>query len=221
MCYFPLSYLAALKLDEIAAGEIKIKRWIKGVLLGIGVIWSVLLIALPLAGIYKDKLIPYIDDPFAVANLNAPVQWSMLESLWGVLYLLGIIAAIILMRKSFTRGMLTLAIVQIIVIQVTVLHFTPKIEAYTQRAAIRYFKSFQDQDVYVQVIGYKSFAHLFYSRKQPSENKNYHNERWLLSGPVDKPTYFICKITEAEKIRKLPQLQELGQRNGFVFFKRR
>ena len=221
LCYFPLSYLAALKLDEIAAGEIKIKRWIKGLLLGIGVIWSVLLIALPLAGIYKDKLIPYIDDPFAVANLNAPVQWSMLESLWGVLYLLGIIAAIILMRKSFTRGMLTLAIVQIIVIQVTVLHFTPKIEAYTQRAAIRYFKSFQDQDVYVQVIGYKSFAHLFYSRKQPSENKNYHNERWLLSGPVDKPTYFICKITEAEKIRKLPQLQELGQRNGFVFFKRR
>lgn len=221
LCYFPLTYLAALKLEQIASGEVKFKIWVKGIFVFIGSIWAIILIALPLVGLHKDKLIPYIQDPFAVANLQANVSWSALECIWGILFFIAIIVAIIMMRKNFTKGMLTFAIVQIIMIQVTILHFTPKIEAYSQRAAIRYFKSFQGQDVYVQVLGYKSFAHLFYTKKQPSTNKNYYNEAWLLNGPVDKPTYFICKITTADKYRKMPQLEELGQKNGFVFFKRR
>src|SRR5690606_34188331 len=114
---------------------IRMKRWLKGLMFAIAVLWATLLIGLPLVGLNKDKLIPYIDDPFAVANLNASVPWSAWESLWGVLYLVGIVVAIFLMRKNFAKGMMTLAVVQIIIIQVTILHFTPKIEAYSQRSA--------------------------------------------------------------------------------------
>lgn len=221
LCYFPLTYLAALKLDQIISGEVRLKRWVKGIFLFIGFLWATILIAIPFVGIYKEKLIPYINDPFAVANLGARVSWSPIEAIWGLLYLVGIVVVLYLMRRNFSKAILTMAVVQVIIIQVTVLHFTPKVEAYSQRAAIRYFKSFEDKDVYVQVLGYKSFAHLFYSRKLPSTNKNYYNEQWLLTGPVDKPTYFICKITAADEYRKYPQLQEIGQQNGFVFFKRR
>ena len=97
----------------------------------------------------------------------------------------------------------------------------PKIEAYSQRAAIRYFKSFKDKDVYVQPLDYKSFAHLFYSDKQPVKNKNYYKKDWLLKGHVDKPVYFICKIGSADEFKRLPQLEMIGQKNGFVFFKRK
>lgn len=221
LCYFPLTYLAALKIYTINEQEEKMRSWIQGLLIFIGSLLAILIAALPLAGIYKNKLIPFIKDPFAVANLSANVSWSRIESLWGIGYLLCIIIAVIIMRKSFRKGILTLCIANIVMIQITVLHFTPKIEAYSQRAAIRYFKSFEGQDVYVKVLGYKSYADLFYTKKQPQPNPKHYNEEWLLTGNVDKPVYFICKITAAKPYREMPQLTEVGQRNGFVFFKRK
>jgi 4-amino-4-deoxy-L-arabinose transferase-like glycosyltransferase len=221
LCYFPLTYLAALKIDQLASGEITLRKSVKTLFLAIGCLWGIILIALPLVGIYKNKIIPYIQDPFAVGNLQANVSWSWLECLWGVFYLVGIAVVVVWMRKNFTKGMLALAMLQIIIIQITVLHFTPKVEAYSQRAAIRFFKSFKGKDVYVQVLGYKSYAQLFYTQKQAPANKHYYEKDWLLNGAVDKPTYFISKNISADQYRKLPQLEELGEKDGFVFFKRR
>jgi len=221
LCYFPLTYLAALKIDQLAAGETKLKGSVKGMLLFLGGLWGIILIALPLVGMYKQRVVPYIDDPFAVGNLQASVSWTPLECFWGVLFMAGLVAAMIVMRRQFARGMLVLCIVQVIIIQITVLHFTPKIEAYSQRSAIRYFKSFKGMDVYVQPLDYKSYAHLFYTEKTAPANKNYYRKNWLLYGKVDKPTYFISKVSSADEFRKMPQLEEIGEQNGFVFFKRR
>ncbi len=236
LCYFPLTYLAALQLYRLSDGHVRLKKSMKPVILVIGSLVALLIIALPVVGINKEKLVPYINDPFAVGNLGANVPWSYTECLWGVVYLAGIWAACFLMRRNFRKGMLLLCIVQIIIIQVTVIHFTPKIEAYTQRAAIDYYKSFAGKDVYVHSLGYKSYATLFYTEKLPSVNPNYRslridkngkdvqpiaNEPWLLSGVTDKPVYFICKIQDSAKYAAMPQLKGTGGSNGFVFFKRK
>jgi len=226
LCYFPLTYLAALQLYRLSNEPEKLKKWVKGVMLFIGSLLAIVIAALPLVGIYKDKIIPLIDDPFAVANLSANVPWSLWECMWGILYLIGIWVAIMMMNKNFRKGMVTLCIVQIIIIQVTVLHFTPKIEAYSQRSAIEFYKSFEGQNVYIHTLGFKSYATLFYAKKQPFAAKEYYrngevDEKWLLYGNVDKPAYFVCKIQDATKYRAMPQLQEVGGSNGFVFFKRR
>lgn len=221
LCYFPLTYLAALKVSRIQANDVRVGKWVKGSLVFIGCLLGIAIASLPLVGLYKAELIPFIHDRFAVANLAADVHWSSAEVLWGILYLSGVVISVIMMSRNFRKGMIALSIVQVIIIQVTVLHFTPKIEAYSQRAAIEFFEQFQGKDVYVKVLGYKSYAHLFYTRKQPPANPQYYNENWLLEGDVDKPTYFICKITSAEQYRNLPQLEEIGSKNGFVFFKRR
>jgi len=236
LCYFPLTYLAAVQLYRLSAGPIALKKWVRVLLLFIGTLLAVLIIALPLVGINKEKLVPYIQDPFAVANLGARVSWSYVECTWGILYLLGIWISVLVMKKQFRRGMILLCVIQIVIIQVTVLHFTPKIEVYTQGAAISYFKSFQDKDVYVNSLGYKSYANLFYTDKQPGGSSHYSsmrvnkngqelqpeaNEKWLLAGNVDKPAYFICKIQDSAKFAALHTLTGLGSRNGFVFFKRR
>lgn len=221
LCYFPLTFLAALQLYRIAEGKVSLLKPVKILLTVIGVVLAIAITCLPLVGLNKDILIPLIDDPFAVGNLQANVHWSIGEISWGVIYLVGIITAVVLMRKEFRKGMLVLCAVQVITIQVTVLHFTPKIEAISQRAAIEYFQSFIGKDVYVHVLGYKSYAHLFYTQKQPQTNNNYDNEEWLLTGDIDKPAYFICKVMEADKYRAMPQLEETGSKNGFVFFKRK
>ena len=236
LCYFPLTFLAALQLYRLSDGHVRLKKGVLALIMVIGSLVALLIAALPLAGINKDKLIPYINDQFAVGNLGANVAWSYMECLWGVAYLVGIFVACFLMRKNFRRGMLLLCTVQIIIIQITVIHFTPKIEAYTQRAAIDYYKSFEGKDVYVLSLGYKSYATMFYTQKLPATNPNYRslridkggkdiqpiaNGQWLLYGDVDKPTYFICKIQDSTRYATMPQLTETGSSNGFVFFKRK
>jgi len=220
LCYFPLTYLAALKIAAIAEADETLKTRVKIGLAIIGSLLALLIAFLPLVGIYKTSLIPFIQDPFAVANLSAQVSWGWAESLWGFAYLIIIVVSLIWMRKNFIRAMRLLLIGTIIILQVTVLHFTPKIEAYSQRAAIRYFKGFVGKDVYIHVLGYKSYAHYFYAETQPQNNPKRRDESWLLKGDVDKPTYFICKITAAEPYKHSKELKLLGEKNGFVFFKR-
>ncbi len=220
LCYFPLTYLAALQLYRLSENRIQLTKLSRVILVVTGVLISIAITALPLVGIYKTALIPIIDDPFAVANLQADVNWSYSEIVYGVGYLIGIVTTVVYMRRNFRKAMLVLCTMQVIIIQVTIIHFTPKIEAFSQRAAIEYFKSFQGKDVYVHVLGYKSYAQLFYTLKQPQSNGMYDDEKWLLEGEIDKPAYFICKIIDADKYRMYPQLKETGNKNGFVFFER-
>lgn len=221
LCYFPLSYLSALAAYKLLVGEVKLTKLTKVLMLFIGPVVGIALAALPIVGINKEKLIPYINDPFAVANFQANVSWSYTEAFWGLFYIAGVVLGVILLSRQFKKGFIVLVVVQLVVIQATVLHFTPKIEAFSQRAAIEFFEQFQDRDVYVSVLGYKSYAHLYYTRKMPQDNPNYTNEEWLLNGDIDKPAYFVCKIMIADKYRALPQLKEIGSKNGFVFFERR
>lgn len=236
LCYFPLTFLGALQLYRLSDEPLLLKKWIKGMILFIGSLVAILITALPIIGINKTKLIPYIQDPFAVGNLSANVSWSYAECSWGIIYLIGIWIAVAMMKTNFKKGMISLCVLQLVIIQVTVLHFTPKIEAYSQRAAIDYYKSFAGRDVYVQPLGYKSYANLFYAQKQPATDPDYQgmridksgkdlqpiaNEQWLLHGNVDKPTYFICKIQDSAKYAALPELTVTGSSNGFVFLKRK
>lgn len=221
LCYFPLTFLAAAKVAQLEAGNRSVRVGIHALLLVIGSLLGLLIALLPIVGIYKRMLIPVIDDPFAVGNLAAPVEWAYAEMIWGLLYVVGIWSAVLMMRKQLRNGMILLAVVQIAFMQITILHFTPKIEAFSQRAAIQYFKSFRGRDVYVHVLGYKSYAQLFYGDKQPAQKlPPGKDEQWLLQGDVDKPVYFICKVTSAQAYRQMPGLTEIGDKNGFVFFRR-
>jgi len=224
LCYFPLTYLAAVQLYRIGNDQVKLKGIVTSSLLVIGSLLAIIISALPLVGIYKNKLIPLIEDKNAVGNLQANVSWTWMECLWGVLYLIGIWVAVYIMKRNFKRGIITLCVLQLVIIQITVLHFTPKVEAYSQRASIDFFESLKGKDVYVHTLGYKSYAHLFYTEKQPYSSAEYYSkdsEKWLLTGKVDKPTYFVAKLTVYNEYKAMPQLQVIGEKNGFVFFKRK
>jgi 4-amino-4-deoxy-L-arabinose transferase-like glycosyltransferase len=222
LCYFPLSFLAAWQVYKLSEGKQLLKGWNIALILFIGIVLGFAIAVLPLVGVYKNMLIPYIGDKFAVANLQAEVSWSVAEAAYGVGYIiLIIVSGVLLMRKQISKGLLCLFISSILVIQVTVVHFVPKIEAYSQRAAIDYFISLQGKDVYVKALGYHSYAQHYYSREQPHTNKNYYDQEWLLNGQIDKPAYFICRITDSEPYRKHPNLEVIGEKNGFVFLKRK
>jgi 4-amino-4-deoxy-L-arabinose transferase-like glycosyltransferase len=223
LCYFPLTFLAAWQVSRIDDGKVLLKRWVLRVTGFTGVLLSIAIMLLPLVGIWKDRLIPYIDDEFAVANLQAAVNWSYLECLYGGIYLAGIIVTLVWLKRNFQKGMLLLISLQLFIIQVAMNHFVPKVEAYSQKAAVDFYKSLAGQDVYLAPLDFVSYGYLFYSEKQPSTQPAYYEQKreWLLNGAVDKPVYFITKITSEPQWSAHPNLVKLGEQNGFVFYKRR
>lgn len=223
LCYFPLTFIAALYVSRLDEGKIRLKKVVTIVLAAIGILLAVVITALPVVGIHKAKLVPLFDDAFAVANLQAAVPWSYAECLFGLVYLAGIIVALVILRKSFHKGMLVLLGMQLLIIQITMLHFVPKIEAYSQNASVEFYKSLAGKDVYLQPVDFVSYGYLFYSKKQPSKNPEYYKGKagWMMNGNVDKPCYFIAKITSAKDLDAHPNLVRVGEKNGFVFYRRK
>ncbi|MFT4062140.1 MAG: glycosyltransferase family 39 protein [Edaphocola sp.] len=224
LCYFPLTYLAALQLERLDMGFEKMKKAVWWLNLATGILIALAITLLPLIGIHKKDIAPYVGDKFAVANLEAMVSWSHTECLYGLAYLAIIITTFIHVKRNFAQGFFVLLATQIVMIQLTMQHFVPKVEAYTQGAAVNYYQRFAGKDVYLAPIGYKSYGYLFYSKKMPSANPEYYQGglQWLLKGNVDKPAYFISKNTDEKDIlQTYPQLEKLSDENGYVLYKRR
>jgi hypothetical protein len=70
------------------------------------------------------------------------------------------------------------------------------------------------------VLGYFSYAQLFYTDKKKPLNENAYNRDWLLTGNIDKPVYFVTKIDKIDQYKQYTELKALYRKNGFIFLKR-
>lgn len=224
LCYYPLTYFAALAMSNLMDGEVKWRKWMSWGLCITGGLIAIALIGLPIAGMNAQAIIHsgILKDPFAAANLEADIHWSFADCLLGIFLLVSLIVSIIFLHKGkIKRGILTMFFGSLITTNLALSIITPKIELLTQQAAIDFYQSLQGKDVYVTTLGFKSYAHFFYSDIQPSANIHSTGEDWLLKGDIDKPAYFVCKINSAADWEKwYPQLKELYRKNGFVFLER-
>lgn len=222
LCYFPLTFLAATTLNHIRKGKIPFNNWIKGGLIGIGSLYVIAFLALPWVGQNTALLVPLFDDPFAQGNLEAEVNWTGLEMIPGIWLVLILFLSIKWMQKrsKFRKAVLTLFGGIAIFVTLALFFSINNIEAYSQRAAIEFFESKADEDCYIVPFGYKSYGHLFYAKKRLDKNPKTRNWEWLLK-EADKPVYVISKIQKLEELSKIKELEEIGRKNGFIFFKRR
>lgn len=210
LAYFPLTFMAATVLDRTQKGY-RPGKTVWFFLFGFGVLFSQVLVALPFVAMNIESLIPHIEDPFAQANLAANVSWSPGGAIIGLFYLAGIIFSTWFFRNgNFAKSMILLFVVNIMTMQHLMNAIVPKIEGYTQAAAIEYYESLQGQTCSVEVLGFKSYAHLFYARKQPYPTDS------TKQNNIEK--YFVAKIHKAEQFKEEMNLKEIGRKNGFVFF---
>ncbi|MCB0654415.1 MAG: glycosyltransferase family 39 protein, partial [Saprospiraceae bacterium] len=169
MCYFPLTYLAALVADQILDGKIPLNKWIKGGILGIGSLYVLASLAMPVLGKNPQWIAPLLaGDPFALENLKALVSWTGWEVLPGVFLAIALILSIYWMNHNQPkRGFFALFGGTAVYVMLALVFFIGRIERYSQGAAIRFFERQQQKDAYVITWGYKSYGQLFYSRKVP------------------------------------------------------
>ncbi len=224
MCYLPLTFLSAIAIKSFLEDSQKIPQWVKVLTISVGVLLGAVIAAIPFIGQHIDLLKPLAaKDPFALKNMGADIVWTGQEALAGF-FLIAICLAfpIVLKMRGLLRGVRHLFIGTAIFLQLVLLFYVKNIEGYSQRAALDFYESKQTDDCYIKTYGFKSFAHLFYSKLKQPTNPNYFKPDWLLRGAdVDKPTYFVGKIVDLEEMNQIETLQFLYEKNGFVFYQRK
>lgn len=248
LCYFPLTYLAAYTIFKIINKEMEWKRWMTILILVIGGLLGTAITLMPLIERFKWKIIQanVIADRMAIENLKAPVHWWGWEWLLGLCYLAAVaVAAWLIFTHKYKKGIILLFIASLAMLNIALVAVVPKVEKYSQGTAIAFFEKVREENAYVETLGYKSYAYLFYHKKAPQDNQSplfieYMKQRypgdsmidpkefkdiytdWMLNGKLDKDAYFISRITEAENILgQFPQIKEFGRMNGFVFYVRK
>lgn len=222
LCYFPLTFLAAYIVEQILQGKISFGGWLKWGLWGIGGVYILACLLIPFAGMHPGRLAPLFDDAFAHENLKATVRWTGFEVLPG-LWMLAVIAFSI---RQFNRQQPMSAFYSLfagvgIFVFAALIAYVGRIEAYSQRAAIEFYESLQDEDCYVDTWGFRSYAQYFYSDKQPPSNAHHADKKWLLTGDIDKTAYMVVRIPKDTAFQlEFPHFAEVYRKNGFVFYRR-
>lgn len=217
LCYYPLTFIAAYAVYHLEAGNKVWKKLYSVILITLSAIMAIIVNAIPLAMINKDKIMNsgMIKDDFAVANLQANVHWGGWEGFAGILLLAGTIVAVILIRKNITKGLTVLLASSLIFVQTVIYIFPYKIEKYTQGAVVEFFKSKKDEKCYVLTSGYHTYASHFYLQTEPSD---YKKPIELLTHVNDRPFYLVLKEPVYKKWNYLlPAMDTLSTKNGWVF----
>ena len=222
LAYFPITFLGAQMAYRIFQDKQRFREYFRILILILSLLFAGITVGISFIGKFMDKLEleKLLNDPFTLANLQADVKWTGWESLTGVLFFIAIIISLY-MIKDKRKVIITIFVSSLLFAYSSLLIFTPKIEAYSQRAAIEFFKSIKDEDAYVITLGYKSYAQYYYAEIKPKQNINASNVKWFLEGDIDKPVYIAFKIHKKDEyLKKYPFLIILYEKNGFVFAKR-
>ena len=221
-CYFPLSFLGAWAAEGMMDGRIKFSGWQRGLLIGIASLFGLLLTGLTLFDYYKDALIPYVQDPFAVSCMEASSDWKGFEPLAGIVLIAATVWFCVSFKRSRSlRSFLVLAAGNIFFGLTAIICAVPEVEKYSQASAIDFYIERQGEDCYVKPAYFKSYAQYFYTDRQ-IENRCDDME-WLSHGELDKPCYFVVKDIPEDVDRlktSVPDAQFLYRRSGFQFFVR-
>jgi hypothetical protein len=83
----------------------------------------------------------------------------------------------------------------------------PRIEAYTQGAALDFYESLRSTGQSVEPLSMKSYAHLFYTQKPQN-----------LAGI--EPTWYVCRINNIDEWKADPSKTVVDTAGAFVIYRR-
>ncbi len=221
LAYFPVTFFGARFLDGVLAGRVRWRRSLSVGVLGVGLALSAAVAVLPLLLMEKDRWLPRLTDPFARACLERPVPWSVADSWVGLGYAAMIIGGYFLLRSGRATSALAVWLGgTALFVEALAFCFVPRVEAYTQGGPVAFYESLRTQRCYLRPL-FKTYAHLFYGAKAPPAHPRESDLDWLLEAPLDRPAYFVARVTQADRYRGDIRLSEIKSEYGFVYFVRR
>jgi 4-amino-4-deoxy-L-arabinose transferase-like glycosyltransferase len=220
LAYYPITFLAAYHMHGVLTGKFPWNKWLTYSLAVFGLIVAAAITVFPLVMMHTGWIIPHVNDFFARECLKNPVRWHGYEMLVGGGYGIALVVTIIaLARKRYGAGFAVLLVSTALCLQAAMVMFVPKLETITDAGPIRFYARLAGKEVYARSL-FKTYADLFYFQKKPGGNPRSYDREWLLTGQIDKPAYFVCRIDKAPGFRAMPQLRELKEEYGYVYFVR-
>jgi 4-amino-4-deoxy-L-arabinose transferase-like glycosyltransferase len=226
LAYFPMTYLAVLTIQY----RFKKNRGISTpqfiLLFFIATIVLIAVGLLQYIGLHANELASneMIKDAFARGNLQAEVNWSGFEFLVGFLPLIGLTIALFMRKRAIHFQIYSIAFFTAAFVFLAQLVLVPKIEKYSQNAAIEFFQEHADENADIETIGYKSYAQFYYGKRKLENQANETNEAYLqriLKGNTDRTVYAVSKVDRWPRMKAdYPDFKELYTKNGFVFLVR-
>jgi hypothetical protein len=245
--YFPITFLAASVLFRWQEMESKVPKALV-VALGFGVvsIGSALMV-----GAYALSTAAGMAEVLSNITLSEDVSdiqtWPTYLAFIGLMYLIVAFSGVVSAWKTQAMaGIARIFIVTAVTVQLVFILMLPYVEPLSQGAMVSFLKEQAKEDEYINVMGFKSYAHYYYGEKQPEDLTNpeflkvladYKEEHqtnyispkqfnelemfWHLYGQIDKPVVFVARRYKSEQImRENPQLKQIGAGGGFVFLRR-
>ena len=249
LCYLPLTFLGAWGLSQ-SNGFLKL--WQK-ILIGIvGFIYSLIFLLIPLItsnSAVKNYVLTKINDDFVKENILTPTPWLGWEWIFGVLFLTILIIGFIY-NKAEGKGIKIWLIGNALFLLGMGILVVPKVENHIQGSIICFYKGLQGKDFYIETVGFKSYAHYYYTQKSvPKKSDELYKEtfkyclqqgidtigqlsesqrgqvysfkkQWFLKGDIDKPVYLVYKINHTEDMDTNRLFKMVMNKGGFKVFKR-
>jgi hypothetical protein len=146
-------------------------------------------------------------------------MWTGFEWLIGLVLLVSVIYSVILAhQKAISRALKILFAGTALFIAIVIYIFPYRIEQYSQRAAIDFYKAKSTEKCYVLNSGYFSYAPLFYTNKMPGDSAQ---PAWLFTGNIDRPFYLVLREPHYNEWKQNnPEMKVLYKKNGYVFLAR-
>lgn len=245
LCYFPLTFVATIGLVQNFE-RLKFNTVLKIIYWIVAIAFTIAFTAIGFINVLKPWLLDsgLIKDQFAVENLQANVSWTGFESLIALLFLIAACVVYLAVKKQKLKLMYYGLALNLLFIYTTICVIIPKVELYSQHAAIEFYKACSKHDFYVETHGFKSYAYIFYSNLGPEDysdpdqittiNKTLDgmekdgqsrltgfalaNMLWLEHSPLKKPAFIVAKTSHEAELVLNPELKKLYSKNGFCFF---
>lgn len=220
LAYFPLTFLASLYMYNAVVTTKKISNLFRNTLFITAIIIALLVASIPLLMIFRDDILRMnlIKDVFIVENIKADVYWSGKEIFIPLFWLIMLFIGLFVLNNNMYK-FICICSATMLFCFIIMLDMVPKVEGHIQNAAIEYYKEAQQKDCYMRALGFKSYAYLFYSQKQPTHISASYTD-WLLYGDIDKPAYFVCKKYNENRYLSILPLEKVAEKNGYVLLVR-
>lgn len=222
LTYLPMSFLAATSIFQLQNGNWKFRIGHQIALLVFIAALGGAFVLLGMMETIKEPLLQAVSgNQLAYGNFSQQIPDKWFEPLIGLFFLFATMGSVVLIQLGRTRtGTVGLFGSTFITVMLLVIVAGPKIDQYTQAPLMNFYKE-KSGKAYLQPLGFHSYAHLFYGKKEPNRQQHDDEVMWLIKGEVDKPVYFILRPQNLEAHQKwFKNLEVTDKKAGYLILER-
>ena len=227
LCYFPLTYLAAKHLSkQLINSKQGLKMSARIVIISL-IAYAILLLCFAWVLNHPSNIVKYLNlDQFTKDTLNQVIDSDLLFYLPAFLVLGSSIVLMYCYKKKKHKQVVYASFLTVALSILSASFMVERVEQYTQGGHVSLCKEFENQNVIIHPIGFKSFVPLYFGKQQNSIIKNDGTllEEYFLANQdhLSLPIYFTSKSYKKQEVLSLyPKIELVKEQGGFALYRRK